>query len=103
MVTIHRVEDIPEGSNPFVTAEFAGSLVNTSAARNVEQHTFNECLLIPVMTPLFEDIIVVKLWNNYLFASDEILAQGMLSFSELRSRPMLPRWYNFYGYDIEEI
>ncbi|CAD7964088.1 unnamed protein product [Amoebophrya sp. A120] len=103
MVTIHRVEDLAPGSNPFVTAEFAGSLVTTSVAKDVTQHTFNECLTMPAMTPLFEDILLIKLWNHVSFGADELFAQGMLSFSELRNRSLLPRWFNFYGYNPDEI
>ena len=46
---------------------------------------------------------VVKLWNYFSFSADDLFAQGMLSFSELRNRPMLPRWFNFYGYNPEEL
>ena len=83
------------------------SVASTGTAgtvQNVVQHTFKECILLPAMTPLYEDIVLVKLWNKGGFLSaDEIMAQGMLSFSELRNRPMLPRWFNFYGYDPNEL
>eukprot|EP00397_Hematodinium_sp_SG-2012_P002251 GEMP01002257.1.p1 GENE.GEMP01002257.1~~GEMP01002257.1.p1 ORF type:complete len:1429 (+),score=308.39 GEMP01002257.1:138-4424(+) len=110
LVTIHRVEDLPasegwlsNGVNPFVSVEFAGACIKTSLAKNVTQHTFNETIRLPVMTPVFEDTIVLKLWNFNALSPDDLLAQGLLSFSELRNKPMLPQWFNFYGWDPGEI
>jgi len=112
LVTIHRVEDLPAqegwfggkgGINPFITVEFAGACISTSLAKNVQQHTFNETILLPVVTPVFEDTIIIKLWNYFALSPDELLAQGLLSFSKLRNTPMNPQWFNFYGWNPEEI
>jgi hypothetical protein len=97
------VEDLTPGTSPFCSVEFAGSQVPTSKAKNVDQHTFNECITLPVVTPVFEDIILFKLWNWNMMAADDLLAQGMLSFSKLRNAAMHPRWFNFYGYDPLEV
>eukprot|EP00382_Lankesteria_abbotti_P000584 CAMPEP_0113854392 /NCGR_PEP_ID=MMETSP0372-20130328/7288_1 /TAXON_ID=340204 /ORGANISM="Lankesteria abbotti" /LENGTH=1178 /DNA_ID=CAMNT_0000827543 /DNA_START=553 /DNA_END=4087 /DNA_ORIENTATION=- /assembly_acc=CAM_ASM_000359 len=35
--------------------------------------------------------------------ANELLAQGRLSFAELRGKPIPPRWYLFYGYDKREV
>eukprot|EP00746_Dinoflagellata_sp_MGD_P003068 gnl/MRDRNA2_/MRDRNA2_105982_c0_seq1.p1 gnl/MRDRNA2_/MRDRNA2_105982_c0~~gnl/MRDRNA2_/MRDRNA2_105982_c0_seq1.p1 ORF type:complete len:1491 (+),score=316.30 gnl/MRDRNA2_/MRDRNA2_105982_c0_seq1:92-4564(+) len=107
MISIHRVDDLsPIGMhypNPFVTVEFCGNMVKTSKATDVKQYTFNETCKLPVMTPLFEETILLKLWHWQFMAADELLAQGMLSFSELRNQPLPPRWFNLYGWDTNEI
>ena len=108
MITVHRVEDLPKSGqagiySPFVTVEFAGMRVNTTTARNVVQYTFNETARIPVMTPVYEDTILVKLWSYTMFGPDELLAQGFISFSEIRNAPLQPRWFNFYGWNTEEV
>ena len=36
--------------------------------------------------------MLLKLWNWNRMSPDQLLAQGFLSFSELRNRPLLPRW-----------
>eukprot|EP00928_Gymnodinium_smaydae_P060892 TRINITY_DN4477_c1_g4_i1.p1 TRINITY_DN4477_c1_g4~~TRINITY_DN4477_c1_g4_i1.p1 ORF type:complete len:1271 (+),score=262.51 TRINITY_DN4477_c1_g4_i1:2895-6707(+) len=58
---------------------------------------------IPAVTPLYEDTILVKLWHNNWFSADELLAQGLISFSELRNNSLPPRWFNLYGWDPNEI
>jgi hypothetical protein len=108
LVTIYRVEDLPakeswfEANNPFVSVEFAGSVVQSQIARNSSSFAYNEVARIPVMA-VFEDTVLVKLWNYNFGSADALLAQGLLSFSELRNRPLLPRWFNFYGWNQEEV
>ncbi|CAJ1443049.1 unnamed protein product, partial [Effrenium voratum] len=100
-----RVEDLQDqggAPSPYVTVEFAGCLVKTSIGRNVKQYTFNECLQIPVVTPVYEDTIILKLWTCNWFSPDELMAQGLFSFSELNSHPLPPRWFNLYGWDSAE-
>lgn len=107
MINIHRVEDLPEMSyglpSPYVTVEFAGCLVKTGGGQQVKQYTFNETAQIPVITPLYEDTIIVKLWHSNWFSSDELMAQGLMSFSELRNTSLAPRWFNLYGWNPDEI
>jgi len=107
MINIHRVEDLAPTSGglpcPFVTVEFNGSQVTTRVAPQVEQYSFMESAKIPVMTPIYEDTILIKLWSRYVFAPDELLAQGLVSFSELRNNALPPQWFNVYGWDPEEV
>ncbi|OEH76777.1 c2 domain-containing protein [Cyclospora cayetanensis] len=89
--------------DPFVVCEFAGCRVRTAQARATCSYTFNECFRIPVMTPVTEDTILIKIWDWNFMSADELLAVGRISFSELRTRHILPRWFNFYGFDVGEI
>jgi len=34
---------------------------------------------------------------------DELLAQGLISFSELRNNALSPQWFNLYGWDLTEV
>lgn len=106
-INIHRVEDLLDMGyskpNPYVTVEFAGILQSTRSGSQVNQFTFNDSIQIPVITPLYEDTIIVKLWHSNWLSPDELLAQGFISFSELRNNSLPPRWFNLYGWDPEEI
>ncbi|PFH33328.1 putative heat shock protein DNAJ pfj4 [Besnoitia besnoiti] len=106
-ITAYRVEDLHPGSkgtrDPFVTCEFAGSKLKSTQARSCCAHTFNECFRMPVVTPLPEDAILVKVWDWNFMGADELIAVGRISFSELRTRQMLPRWFNLYGFDEGEV
>eukprot|EP00930_Biecheleria_cincta_P032374 TRINITY_DN22471_c0_g1_i1.p1 TRINITY_DN22471_c0_g1~~TRINITY_DN22471_c0_g1_i1.p1 ORF type:complete len:1474 (-),score=230.31 TRINITY_DN22471_c0_g1_i1:26-4447(-) len=108
-LNIHRVEDLQDVSysvgppSPYVTVEFGGCLVKTSTGKNVSQHTFNECLQIPVTTPVYEDTVIMKLWHYSWMSSDVLLAQGLMSFSELRSNSLPPKWFNLYGWSSDEV
>mmetsp|Transcript_45036 Transcript_45036/g.102042 ORF Transcript_45036/g.102042 Transcript_45036/m.102042 type:complete len:1451 (+) Transcript_45036:77-4429(+) len=108
VVNVQRVEHLPgvenvSGFNPFVTVEFVGMRGKTEPGQNVVQHAFDSIIKIPVVPPFFEDTILVKLWNYNAWSSDELMAQGFLSFSAIRSKPLQPRWFNFYGWDKNEI
>jgi hypothetical protein len=111
-INIFRVEDLAQVSSitgccdpsPFVTVEFAGACLSTTQANSVQQYTWNECATIPVQTPVYEDTILIKLWHHGdLLRPDELLAQGLVSFSELRNNALPPRWYTFYGWNPDEI
>ncbi|EPR62810.1 putative heat shock protein DNAJ pfj4 [Toxoplasma gondii TgCatPRC2] len=106
-VTAYRVEDLPRSSkgarDPFVTCEFAGCKLKSTQARGCCSHTFNECFRFPVVTPLPEDAILIKIWDWNFMKADELIAVGRISFSELRTRQMVPRWFNLYGFDDEEV
>nr|CEL66850.1 TPA: heat shock protein DNAJ pfj4, putative [Neospora caninum Liverpool] len=106
-VTAYRVEDLPTSSkgtrDPFVTCEFAGCKLKSMQARGCCSHTFNECFRFPVVTPLPEDAILIKVWDWNFMRADELIAVGRISFSELRTRQMLPRWFNLYGFDDKEV
>ncbi|XP_053992011.1 uncharacterized protein LOC128883542 isoform X2 [Hylaeus volcanicus] len=101
-ISIYRVEHLPARSkaerDPFLTCEFAGSKLKTSQARSTRNHSFNECFRIPVVTPVQQDAIILKLWDWNFLTADELLAYGRLSFAELRSRPVTIRWFNFYAF-----
>ena len=38
-----------------------------------------------------------------MLGPDELLAQGFISFAELRNAPLKPTWFNFYGWNKEEV
>jgi len=106
-VNVFRVEHLAktggEFPSPFVTVEFSGACVKTSMASKVEQYTWNEDARIPVRTPVYEDTILIKLWHRRFMGADELLAQGLISFSELRNNALPPRWFCLYGWDPEEV
>jgi len=108
-INVHRVEDLrelvfPGGlPSPYVTVEFASCQLQTSKGDQVKAFAFNECLQIPVRTPLYEDAIILKLWSAGWFTSDILLAQGVISFSELRNKSLPPRWFPLYGWNVEEV
>lgn len=107
-ITISRVEDLVDlggfggAPSPYVTVEFADCLVSTAVAHRVKVFTFNEEILIPVTTPVYEDTIIIKLWSSNMLSPDELLAQGLISFSELRNNALPPRWFNLYGWNTDE-
>mmetsp|Transcript_85297 Transcript_85297/g.241700 ORF Transcript_85297/g.241700 Transcript_85297/m.241700 type:complete len:1647 (-) Transcript_85297:29-4969(-) len=108
-INVIRVEDLRDlamGGGPpcpFVTVEFNGYMVQTVVGDRVNQFTFNEAVSIPVVTPVHQDLILVKLWTRNTFSPDELIAQGKISFRELRNTAMPPRWFNLYGWNEEEI
>eukprot|EP00928_Gymnodinium_smaydae_P013524 TRINITY_DN14930_c0_g1_i1.p1 TRINITY_DN14930_c0_g1~~TRINITY_DN14930_c0_g1_i1.p1 ORF type:complete len:1551 (-),score=396.30 TRINITY_DN14930_c0_g1_i1:68-4687(-) len=106
-ISIYRVEKLAQMGyrfpNPFVTVEFCGASVKTAVATDVEQYTWNENARIPVQTPVYEDTILIKLWHHNFMAPDELLAQGLVSFSELRNNALPPRWFCLYGWDPDEV
>ncbi|EAK88767.1 hypothetical protein [Cryptosporidium parvum Iowa II] len=98
-VTIYRVEDLlfKKGlRDPFITVEFSGCSMQSSIARGVLDHNFNECFRFPVVVPIVEDIIILKLWDNST-KPPAIITQGKFSFARVRSTTIPVRWYNFYG------
>jgi len=107
-INILRVEDLAPtspGRYPcaFVTVEFNGSQVTTRVAPEGEQYSFLQAAKMPVMTPIYEDTILIKLWSSNMFSPDDLLAQGLVSFSELRNNALPPQWFNVYGWDLEEV
>eukprot|EP00927_Polykrikos_kofoidii_P027847 TRINITY_DN24386_c0_g1_i2.p1 TRINITY_DN24386_c0_g1~~TRINITY_DN24386_c0_g1_i2.p1 ORF type:complete len:1500 (-),score=279.92 TRINITY_DN24386_c0_g1_i2:156-4655(-) len=102
-ISVLRVEHLSAGTNPFVTVEFAGCCQKTEAAFDVEQYTWNMVAKIPVQVPVFEDTILIKLWHKSHFLADELLAQGLISFSELRNNSLPPSWFCLYGWDPSEV
>ncbi|OII71599.1 C2 domain-containing protein [Cryptosporidium andersoni] len=98
-ISIYRVEDLlyKRGlRDPFVTVEFSGCRMQTTIARGVLGHNFNECFRLPVVLPVVEDNILIKLWDNS-YNPPKIISQGKFSFAKVRIAPIPPRWYNFYG------
>ncbi|CAJ1448425.1 unnamed protein product [Effrenium voratum] len=110
LINIYRAENLAKvggyNPNPFVTVEFGGACVKTTPAYDVEQYTWNECARIPVQTPVYEDTILIKLWSGgsaLTMTPDSLLAQGLISFSELRNNSLPARWFCLYGWDPEEV
>jgi len=109
-INIYRVQDLPTTKgvavetepSPYVTVEFAGSLLKTETRENARSCTFNVKMTIPVETPLYQDTIILKLWNAR-WGQHELMAKGLISFSELRNNALPPRWFNLYGWNRQEI
>ncbi|KAH8741035.1 heat shock protein DNAJ pfj4 [Cryptosporidium ryanae] len=104
-ITIYRVEDLlfKKGlRDPFVTVEFGACSMQTTIARGVLDHNFNECIRFPVVTPIVEDIIVLKLWDGST-KQPTLITQGKFSFAKVRSTIIPVRWYNFYGSSCSDI
>lgn len=108
-INIHRIEDLggrdaTDLPSFYLTVEFCGVVLSTPTASNVKQYTFNETLQIPVITPVYEDTIIIKLWRapGYFWGS-QLMAQGLVSFAELRNAELKPTWFNLYGWDSKEI
>lgn len=105
-VQVHRAEHLGGGEktfNPYVSVEFNGHELRTPAARDTHTLAFDEQFRIPVTTPLFQDSIVIRIWDSGKWMRDEIIVQGRLSFSLLRMHAMSPKWFNFYGFKSEEV
>lgn len=105
-VQVHRAEHLGGGDqvfNPYVTAEFNGHKLSTPPAKEAHTITFDECFRMPVTTPLFADSIVIRVWDAVKWGTDEIIVQGRLSFSLLRTHALQPKWFNFYGFSKEEV
>lgn len=109
-ISIYRAEGLAQtghrNPDPFVTVEFAGACVKTTAGQNVDRFIWNETARIPVQGPVYEDSILVKLWSKgfaLTFQPDELLAQGVISFSELRMNSLPPRWFCLYGWNLDDM
>ena len=55
------------------------------------------------VTPIFEDNIVIRVWDETLSGNDEVLIQGLLSFTSMRNRALAPRYFNFYAFPKKEV
>ncbi|CAE7561007.1 FER1L6 [Symbiodinium sp. CCMP2456] len=105
-VQVHRAEHLGGGEktyNPYVSVEFNGHELRSPAARETHTLAFDEQFRIPVTTPLFQDSIVIRIWDSSKWMGDEIIVQGRLSFSLLRMHALSPKWFNFYGFKSEEV
>ncbi|CAJ1448812.1 unnamed protein product [Effrenium voratum] len=105
-VQVHRAEHLGGGEktfNPYVSVEFNGHELRSPAARDTHTLAFDEQFRIPVTTPLFQDSIVIRVWDSAKWMRDEIIVQGRLSFSLLRMHALSPKWFNFYGFKSEEV
>eukprot|EP00923_Selenidium_pygospionis_P039290 GHVN01068371.1.p1 GENE.GHVN01068371.1~~GHVN01068371.1.p1 ORF type:complete len:1272 (-),score=174.04 GHVN01068371.1:3383-7198(-) len=106
-ISVHRVADLPETGkgprDPFVVCEYAGVHLKSSQGRSTCNQSFNECFRIPVVTPIAEDSVLLSLWDWNYMGANELLAQGRISFSDLRAKQIVPRWFNFYGFDPREV
>lgn len=105
-VQVHRAEHLGGGArnyNPYVTVEFAGNTLSTQPAKETHTLAFDECFRLPVTMPLFSDSIIIRVWDKKSWSSDEIIVQGRLSFSLIRTHALQPKWFNFYGFSTEEV
>ncbi|KAF8822684.1 putative heat shock protein DnaJ pfj4 [Cardiosporidium cionae] len=84
--------------NAVVTASGLIHFCNThTEARECAAHTFNECFRIPLITPIVEDDILIKLWEKTALNSDQLLANQVQKIFTY-----LHRWYNLYGFTKQE-
>lgn len=60
------------------------SLETSFNSLNLSHKAFDEQFRIPVTTPLFQDSIVIRIWDSSKWMRDDIIVQGRLSFSLLR-------------------
>merc|ERR1719440_2350124 len=105
-VTIHRAEHLGGGRktyHPYVSVEFAGNSLSSPPAAATHTLAFDEAFRLPVSMPLFSDSIIIRVWDKKSWASDEIIVQGRLSFSLIRTHALMPKWFNFYGFNSEEV
>ncbi|CRH01369.1 ferlin, putative [Plasmodium relictum] len=108
-VNIHKIEDIYVDINKknyrdlYITCEFNGCHLKSSQGRNCTNYTFNECFKIPISTPILEDSIVIKIWDWNFLSNDELLAIGVLSFTQIKNKSINPTWFNLYGFHKNEM
>lgn len=127
-VDLFKIEDIqgPNGSipSPFVTVEFGGCKLTSVVAERTKTFTFSDRFRIPVCTPIDEDSITIRVWDQTTKAaiptetttgmsfligfqgpgavqktSATLLMSGELSFSDLLIKPQSARWFEFFGKD----
>lgn len=105
-VQVHRCEHLGGGTqmfNPYVSVEFAGNTLSTPSAKDTHTLACDEAFRLPVTMPLFSDSIIIRVWDKKSWSSDQIIVQGRLSFSLIRTHALQPKWFNFYGFDKEEV
>ncbi|CAD7935601.1 unnamed protein product, partial [Amoebophrya sp. A120] len=108
VVQVHRLEGLgglglkSRKFNPYVEVSFAGRRLRSSVSFQTKSCNFNEGFQLPVITPLFDDSIVIKI-KDYLIGRKDKVIQGRLSFSSLRNTTLSPRFFNFYSFPPEEI
>jgi len=105
-VQVHRAEHLGGGAkvyNPYLTVEFAGNTLSTPPAKETHTLAFDECFRLPVSMPVFSDSIIIRVWNKNSWSSDEVIVQGRLSFSLIRTHALQPKWFNFYGFSSDEV
>lgn len=104
-VQVHRAAELGGGKNkfnPYVQIEFNSHTLALPTFKNTHSFSSDEGFRIPVVTPLFADSILIRVWDKKSWG-DDIIMQGRLSFSLLRMHAMQPKWFNFYGFDKEEV
>lgn len=87
-VHVHRAEELGGGKetyNPYVTVEFNNVKLASVVAKNTNSAAFDQCFKLPVQLPLFVDAIVVRVWDKGAWGRDELIVQGRMSFSLLRT------------------
>eukprot|EP00929_Paragymnodinium_shiwhaense_P115403 TRINITY_DN8424_c0_g1_i1.p1 TRINITY_DN8424_c0_g1~~TRINITY_DN8424_c0_g1_i1.p1 ORF type:complete len:1795 (-),score=350.07 TRINITY_DN8424_c0_g1_i1:408-5792(-) len=109
-IHVHRAEDLGGGIeqyDPYIQVDFNGFELRTEPGCATHTINFDECFRIPVTTPLFADSIVIRIWDGRASYQqgfqDQVIVQGRLSFSLLRMHAMTPKWFNFYGFNKEEV
>lgn len=105
-VQVHRAEHLGGGSktyNPYISVEFAGHTLSTPHASDTHTMASDECFRIPVTMPVFSDSIIIRVWDKKSWSADELIVQGRLSFSLIRTHALSPKWFNFYGFQKDEV
>eukprot|EP00392_Amoebophrya_sp_AT5.2_P005322 g5331.t1 len=106
-IQVHRLEGLggPDGPkyNPYIEVSFAGRKLRSAVSFQTRSCNFNEAFQLPVITPLFDDSIVIQVKDYLIGRKDKVLIQGRLSFSSLRNTVLSPRYFNFYSFPKSEI
>eukprot|EP00742_Colponemidia_sp_Colp-10_P006543 GILJ01007013.1.p1 GENE.GILJ01007013.1~~GILJ01007013.1.p1 ORF type:complete len:1298 (-),score=199.01 GILJ01007013.1:115-4008(-) len=106
-IKIMKVEDLPKMDvvgwcDPYITVTFANNTLKSEVHKNVKRVTLNSKFRIPLTTPIYEDAIALRLWDEDQFQKDDVIAIHRLSFAAVRNDTFGPCWINLYGSNPEE-
>uniref|UniRef100_A0A0G4I016 C2 domain-containing protein n=1 Tax=Chromera velia CCMP2878 TaxID=1169474 RepID=A0A0G4I016_9ALVE len=117
-VNIYKGEDFPTAthfleragggifgkSEPSFSVEvaFLGNAVETTRLRGTASPDWNEILRLPVMTPCFENLVVLRLWSQDMTGGSSLVGTTTLDWTSLMASPLSVRWENFY-YDPDTL
>lgn len=92
---------IPDDRSGYISCDFAGSHLESTRFR-YGKTTVNQAFQIPVVTPLLENLILIQVWVENR-SGKQMLAQGRLVFTKLKTKPLAPRWVNLYGTGADQL
>jgi hypothetical protein len=115
-INVAKAEGLPKLSvgavDTFVSVRSVGSVQTTSVVRNTQTPTYNCRFMFPVFMPVFNDKIILRIWDKSSVGADLFLANvpevpGESDFFNINSLQakgsfMPYRWINLYGIAPEE-